>query len=290
MNRDAHSSNVEIRASKFETSKGAQRFRWRFQPRLKKSSFLVGWAKDAGAVSSLATNHLIQGLGGSEFCRMEPAGFYPLGGVTVADDVAQFPQSRFFHVGRGDLVILQADEPQSNRYEFLSAVLDLAEHYAGTQVLCTVNGVAALTPHTTTRRVFGVFNDAALQRRLQPLLPADANWQGPPHVSTYLLWLAGQRQIPGVGLWVEVPFYLSDYEDYQSVKEAVSLLAMILGLDFDLGELDRLTAEQNDKLAQLKENPQIKDDICALEEGQPLDRHGQKALIEAVGSALQGSP
>jgi proteasome assembly chaperone (PAC2) family protein len=288
MNPD-DSANVETRDSKFKTSKGAGLFRFRSQPRLKKPSFLVGWTKDTGAVSALAADHLIEGLSAGEFCRIEPAGFFPLGGVAVTDDVAQFPQSRFFHARREDLVILRSDEPQSNRYEFLSAVLDLAQDYAEAQILCTINGIAALAPHTTTRRVFGVFNDASIQRRLQQFVPTDANWQGPPHVSTYLLWLAGQRHIPGVSLWVEVPFYLSDYEDYQSVQAAVSLLSMILGQDFDLGELDRLASEQNEKLAQLEENPQIEDDIRALEEGQTLDRQEQKELIEAAGSALKGS-
>jgi predicted ATP-grasp superfamily ATP-dependent carboligase len=289
MNPDADSGNVESRNSKFETSKGAKLFRFSSQPRLKRSPFIIGWTKDTGAVSSLAADHLIKGLSSSDFCQIEPAGFYSLGGVTVADDVAQFPQSKFFYAKRRDAVILRADEPQSNRYEFLSAVLDLAEHYVRAQVICTINGIAALTPHTTMRRVFGVFNDAATQRRLQQLVPVDANWQGPPHVSTYLLWLAGQRHIPGVGLWVEVPFYLSDYEDYQSVKAVVSLLSMILGRDFDLDDLDQLAAEQDEKLEHLEEDPEIEDDIRALEEGQSLDRQEQMELIEAVGSALKGS-
>jgi hypothetical protein len=38
----------------------------------------------------------------------------------------------------------------------------------------------------------------------------------------------------------------------------------------------------------LEENPQIEDDIRALEEGQTLDRQEQKELIEAAGSALKG--
>jgi predicted ATP-grasp superfamily ATP-dependent carboligase len=243
---------------------------------------VIGWTKDIGAVSPLAADYLIKAWGGSGFCQIEPADFYPVGGVTVIDDVARFPQSRFFSSEQKPVVILRADEPQSNRYEFLNAVLDLAEHYgkadlrepSRAETLFTINGIAALTAHTSPRRVFGVFNDTATQRKLQPLVPADANWKGPPHVSTYLLWLAGRRHLPGVSLWTQVPFYLSDYEDFQSVKAAFSLLSLMLGWDFDLGEIDRLAAEQNEKLAQLESDPATAGMIRAM---------------EAAGNILNGS-
>jgi proteasome assembly chaperone (PAC2) family protein len=256
---------------------------------MEQSSFIVGWTRDIGAVSRLAADYLIKTSGGSSFCQIEPTGFYPVGGVNVLDDVAQFPQGRFFHSQSRSAVILRGDEPQSDRYEFLNAVLDLAQHDAKATALYTINGIAALTAHTTARRIFGVFNDVAMQRKLQQLVPADANWQGPPHMSTYLLWLAGQRHLPGVSLWVEVPFYLSDYEDHQSVKAAVSLLSMMLGWELDLGELDRLADDQDHKLAQLEDDPEIREKIRALEDGEPLGRQEQEELIEAVGSALKGS-
>jgi len=296
--RAAAGAPMQGGAQGFSSLRRARLFRFTFEPRLKKSSFVVGWTKDTGAVSPLAADHLIKASGSNGFCQIEPADFYPVGGVGVIDDVARFPQSRFFYSERNPVVILRADEPQSNRYEFLNAVLDLAEHYGKTdlrepsqaEALYTINGIAAVTAHTTPRRVFAVFTDAATQRKLQERVPANANWQGPPHVSTYLLWLAGQRHLPGVSLWVEVPFYLSDYEDYPSVKAAVSLLSTMLGWDLDLGEMDRLAAEQNEKLARLEDDPQIAEKLRALEEGQSLDREEQMELIEAAGSALNGSP
>jgi len=263
--------------------------RFSSQPRLERSSFIAGWTKDIGAVSQLAADYLIKTSDAGAFCQVDPAGFYAVGGVTVADDVAQFPLSRFFYSQSHSAVILRADEPQSNRYEYLSAVLDLAQQYAGATGLYTINGIAALTAHTTPRRVFGAFNDVAMQRRLQQLVPSDANWQGPPHVSTYLLWLAGRRHLPGVNLWVEVPFYLADYEDHQSVKAVVSLLSMMLGWELDLSELDRLAADQNGKLALLEDDPEIREKIRALEGGLSLNRQEQTELTEAVGSALKGS-
>jgi len=294
MNPDVDWAAAGAQMQGFASLQRAELFRFTSKPRLGKLAFLVGWAKDTGAVSPVTADYLIKASNGSDFCQIEPVDFYPVGGVSVTDDIARFPQSQFFYSERNPVVILRADEPQSNRYEFLSAVLDLAEHYGKTdlsepsraEALYTVNGIAALTAHTAPRRIFGVFNDAATQRRLEPLVPTGANWQGPPHVSTYLLWLAGQRHLPGVGLWAEVPFYLSDYEDYQSIRAAASLLSMILGWDFDLGELNRLAVEQDEKLAQLESDPGIADMIRALEEGQSLDRQEQTELIEATGNIL----
>ena len=280
----------------FASLQRAELFRFNSRPRLKRSSFVIGWTKDTGAVSPLMADYLIKASNSNDFCQIEPADFYPVGGVTVTDDIARFPQSRFFYSERNPVVILRADEPQSNRYEFLSAVLDLAEHYGKTdlrepsraEAIYTVNGITALTAHTTARHVFGIFNDDILQRSLRQFVPAGANWQGPPHVSTYLLWLAGRRHLPGVGLWVEVPFYLADYEDYESVKAAVSLLSTMLGWDLDLGELNRLAAKQEEKLAELESDPGIADMIHTLEEGQSLDKQEQTELIEAAGNALYG--
>ncbi len=298
MNPDVDWAAAGAQMQGFSSLQRAELFRFRSTPRLRKPSFVIGWTKDTGAVSPATADYLIKASNGSDFCQIEPADFYPVGGVSVTGDIARFPESRFFYSEQNPLVILRADEPQSNRYDFLSAVLDLAEHYGKTdlneprraEALYTINGIAAVAAHTAARRVFGVFNDAAMQRRLQPLVPDGANWQGPPHVSTYLLWLAGQRHLPGMGLWVEVPFYLTDHEDYQSIRSAVSLLSMILGWDVDLSELNRLAVEQDEKLAQLESDPGIADMIRALEEGQSLDRQEQTELTEATANILGESP
>jgi hypothetical protein len=261
--------------------------RFTSRPNLEGAPLVIGWTKDTGAVARLAVDYLIGASNGSGFCQIEPTAFYSLGGVPVTDDVAQFPQSRFFYSPSRRIVLLRADEPQSNRYEFLNAVLGLAHQGGKAEALYTVNGIAALNSHTAARRVSGIFNAPFLQGTLRQWVPADLNWQGPPHTSTYLLWLAGRRHLPGAGLWVEVPFYLADYEDYQSAKAAVSLLSMILGLEIDLTRLNQLAAEQDEKLAQLYDDPETAQKMHALERGESLDRQDQLDLIEAAGHALK---
>jgi predicted ATP-grasp superfamily ATP-dependent carboligase len=263
-------------------------FRFASRPHVERPSLIVGWTKDVGAVSRGVTDFLADTPGTSPFGQIRPVNFFPVGGVTVHEDVAEFPQSRLLCNERENLVILRSDEPPSRKYEFLNGVLDLAEEYHGAETLYTVNGIASMIPHTATRRAFLVSNDLALQRELRRLVPAGLAWQGPPHTSIYLLWLARKRHLPGVSLWVEVPFYLVDSEDFQAIETGVSLLGRILGWPFDLDDLDQRIAEQDETLAQLREqDPEIDARIRILEQGETLDGNEQRELVEAVQGALK---
>ncbi len=263
-------------------------FRFMSRPHVERPSLIVGWTKDVGAVSRGAADFLADTPGTSSFGQIRPVSFFPVGGVSVNNDVAEFPESRLLCNERENVVILRSDEPLSRRYEFLNGVLDLAEEYHGAETLYTINGIASMIPHTATRRAFLVSNDPALQRELRRVVPAGLAWQGPPSTSIYLLWLARNRHLPGVGLWVEVPFYLADSEDFQAIKTGVSLLGRILGWQFDLDELDQHIAEQDETLTQLREqDPEIDTRIRILEQGETLDGNEQRELVEAVQGALK---
>jgi predicted ATP-grasp superfamily ATP-dependent carboligase len=244
--------------------------------------------KDLGDVSRGVADFLAEEAGGHSFCQIEPADFFAVGGVTIESNIAQFPQSKFFHDDRSNVLLLRSDEPQSRRYEFLNAVLDLAEHYQ-VECLYTVDGIASMTAHTSERRVFGIFNSPEIQKKLRWYLPIGLSWQGVPHTSTYLLWLARQRHLPAAGLWVEVPFYLSGYQDAQAVRAAATMLGHIVGWDYDVDELDRRVTEEEEALAELRqEDLEIDARIQSLEQGESLDGDEQAELVEAVQEALKG--
>jgi len=263
-------------------------FRFTSQPHLERPTLVVGWTKDVGAVSRGVADFLADTPGTSPFGQIKPANFFPIGGVTISDDVAEFPQSRLWCNERNNVVILRSDEPQSRKSEYLNGVLDLAEPYNGAKALYAVSGIASTIPHTAPRRAFLVSNDPALQRDLRRLVPAALAWRGPPPTSVYLLWLARNRHLPGIGLWVEVPFYLVDSEDFQAIKTGASLLGRILGWQYDLDDLDQRIAEQDETLAQLREqDPEIDARIRILEQGETLDKGEQQELVEAVQGALK---
>jgi proteasome assembly chaperone (PAC2) family protein len=263
-------------------------FRITSRPRVERPSLIVGWTKDIGAVSRGVVDFLAEAPDARCFGEIKPVHYFPVGGVTIRDDVAQFPQSRLFCNEADNTVIVRSDEPQARKYEFLSGLLDLGEHYHGAEALYTINGIASMIPHTATRRAFLVSNDPILQRELRRFVPAGLAWQGPPHVSTYLLWLARHRRLPGVSLWIEVPFYLADAEDAQAIRTGGALFNRIFGWDYDLGDLDQRLAEEEETLTQLREeDPEIDTRIRILEQGETLERQEQQELMEAVQGALR---
>jgi len=263
-------------------------FRFSSQPQLEKSSFMIGWAEDAGGVSPETVDRIVKAVDGDSFCRIEPAGFFPVDGVTVQDDVAQFPESRFFYSEATNTVMFRSDEPQTHRYDFLNGIIDLAQHYGKADAMYTVNGLASMIPHTASRRVVGVYSGPVMQGKLRPFVSAGMTWQGTPHISTYLLWLAKSRGLSSASLWVEVPFYLSSFKDFWAIKAAVSLLGILLGRHWDLHDLDELIAGEDEMFTQLrKDDPDIDAKIRSLEAGELLSRQDQLELVEAVQSALQ---
>jgi proteasome assembly chaperone (PAC2) family protein len=112
-------------------------------------------------------------------------------------------------------------------------------------------------------------------------------WEGPPAISSYLLWLAKRRGIPGVSLWPEIPFYLATREDPQAIKLTLSFLNRRFNLGLNLGEFDLEIRDQNEKIAQLrKENAEINGYINTLESGVRLDEEEQLKLAREIYELL----
>lgn len=57
------------------------------QPELQSPSLVVGWNVDVAKLGRKVTNYLNRKLEGQGFAEIEPAEFFPLGGVTIEDDL-----------------------------------------------------------------------------------------------------------------------------------------------------------------------------------------------------------
>jgi proteasome assembly chaperone (PAC2) family protein len=133
-----------------------------------------------------------------------------------------------------------------------------------------------------------VFNQPELKKSLQGYGLENMTWEGPPAISSYLLWLAKRRGIPGVSLWPEIPFYLATREDPHAIKLTLSFLNKRFNLGLNLGEFDLEIRDQNEKIAELrKEDPEINKYISMLESGLRLDEEEQLKLAEKVYGLLE---
>jgi len=259
----------------------------RSQPELENASLVVGWQGDAGKLGPKVIDYLNKHIRGKSFCEIEPEKFFPLSGVAIDNNIAQFPVSRFYAGTRKDLVIFESNQPPHERFQFLNSVLDVGEYYCKIKELYTISGTIAPIAHTTPRRLMAVFNQPEFQRRLRQHELEDMTWEGPPAISSFLLWLAQRRDIPGVSLWPEVAFYLAATEDPQAVKSVLSFFNGRFDLSLDFTELDSEIKEQNEKLALLRrEDAQIDRYIRTLEVSMSLNEEEQLKLARSVAEFL----
>ncbi len=257
-------------------------------PLLQSPSLIVFWkTRDFGGLGSRVIEFLIEKLGGQEIAEIKPLGFFSFGGVRFKNDIVQTPESKFWACEKANLLIFQSDEPVFDHDSFLNFVLDFAEHYHHVREIYTVSGAIFLIPHTKPRRVLTVCNQSEIRERLQGYGTEGMTWQGPPAMSSYLLWIAKRRGIPGVSLWPEIPFYLATGEDPEAIKVTVSFLNRRFNLDLNTEAFDSEVRNQREKLAQLRgENPEVDQHITKLESGAALDEEEQMKLSQQVQEYL----
>jgi hypothetical protein len=109
-----------------------------------------------------------------------------------------------------------------------------------------------------------------------------------PTLNSFLLWLARERNIPGVNVWVPIPFYLAATEDAQAQKKVLSFLNERLGLKIDFSDLDQEIRKQNEQLARARSRfPQIDDYVNRLESNLMLSAEENEELVKKIEDFLR---
>jgi len=260
---------------------------------LRRSSLVLGWSEDIGNLGRKATGYLNRKLKGREFAEIEPEAFFPLGGVAIEGNLARFPESKFYACQEYELVVFQSDSPGAEWYKFLNSVLDVAEQHCRVKELYILGAMVSFSAHTAPRQLLAVVNSAEMKEVLSQYdLARDMDYQTQPGerptLNSFLLWIAKERNIPGVSLWVPIPFYLAAMEDAQAQKKVLSFLNERLNLKIDFSDLDQEIREQNEQLAQLRSRfSQIDDYINRLESNLMLSEEENGELIKKIEDFLR---
>lgn len=266
------------------------------KPGLKKSVLIAGWAEDAGHLGMRTMDYIMKDLGSREFGEIRPEDFFTMAGVNVENDVAIFPQSKFYVTGDRKLVIFKSSMPRGDWYRFLDAVLDVAQKHCAVREIYTVGAMLSSAAHTMPRLLMPIVNSKAMKAELAPFNVVDnTDYETPigqkPTLSSYLSWLAGQRGINAANLWVPVPFYLLTLDDPRAVKRLVYFFNSKFDLGIDFTALDAEIAEQNHKIDQLfTQMPEIEGFIRRLEVGEGLDTDEAEKLTQTVAEVFRGKP
>ncbi len=271
-----------------------QSFKLFDKPKLESSSLVVAWNQDVGKVGTKVADYLCRKLKGLEFAEICPESFFPLGGVSVEDDVAQFPESKFYCCPEESLVVFKSDVPRYEWYGFLSLVLDIAEKYCKVKEIYTVGGMVSTVAHTMPRMLLSVVNSAEMKSRLSYYeLASDMDYETQddqrPTFSSFLLWAARKRSIEGASLWVPIPFYLLAVEDPQACKKLIEFFSRRLELNIDFVDIDEKVARQNKGIAQLRSNfSEIDGYISKLEGNLSLTVEESEKLAREIEQWLRG--
>ena len=263
------------------------------EPEIESSSLVVGWSEDAGKLGTKVADYLNKKLGGEELGQIEPADFFPLGGVIVEDDVAQFPESKFYWCREKHLVILRSNQPGSEWHRFLNSVLDVAEDYCHAKELYTIGGMVSLAAHTSPRELLAVANSPEMREILSQYdLARGFDYETAPGqrptLSSFLLWVAKRRKVAAASLWVPIPFYLVAAEDPRAWRKTVEFLDRRFGLGIDLGDLDEDVARQDEKIAELRSRSvEVDGYIRKLESNLGMTQEENEKLVKEVEEFLR---
>ncbi len=263
-------------------------FKFSKQPSLNNPILLVIWEHSLGNLAKRIAHMLVEKLSGEVFCEIKPANFYHLRGVEIVDDVAFIPQNQFFCGQRDDLVIFIGYEPQLNHHLFLSALLDIAQHHLSVQKIYTLSSFASVLPYNAPRMIYVVYNEDEIKEELKDYKLVDMTYIGPPAISSYLLWEAKKRRIPGISLWPEVPFYLAAIDDFRAQKVVLEFLGRRFNIQLDLGKIEKLAEEQSKNLLDLRMNDKEVDRyLGSIELNIPLSQEESLYLTNKIRERLQ---
>jgi len=263
------------------------------EPNLQGSSLVVAWSEDAGKLGPKVVDYLNKKLQGEVFAEIDPAEYFSLDGVSVEDNVAQFPDSKFYSCQGKNLVIFKSHLPRSEWYQFLGSVLDVVEHSCKVKELYTIGGMVSSSAHTTPRVLLAIANSPEMKGVLRQYdLTSDLDYETPPGqrptLSSFLLWAARRRNIAGASLWVPVPFYLVASEDPGAWRRAIEFFDRRFGLSIDFGDLDREVARQNEKIADVRsQHPELDGYISKLESNLSLTIDENEKLAEQMEELLR---
>jgi len=271
-----------------------QPFKLFFKPELESSPLVVAWNQDAGRVGPKVADYLNNELASREFAEITPESFFALSGVSVEDDIAQFPESKFYCCRGKSLVIFRSDVPRYEWYEFLSLVLDIAEKYCKVKEIYTVGGMVSPGAHTTPRMLLSVTNSTEMKPMLRQYdLISDMDYETQdgqrPTFSSFLLWAAKRRNIAGISLWVPVPFYLLAVEDPWACKKVMEFFDRRFDLNINFASIDDEIARQDREIAQVRSQvPELDNYISKLESNLGLTVDESEKLVKELEEWLRG--
>jgi PAC2 family len=256
---------------------------------------LTGWV-DAGFTGSGTMDALGAQLEGAEaFATLDltdlldlqqtrPTARFVEGGLRVIE----YPKLTLVSGRAGrDVVLLHGPEP-SIRWPSITAELVEAAGRLGVKKAVTLAGMPALASHRRPVPVLATATGRALAQEVGPLRP---DYGGPTGMQTVLQYALGVADIPCVGLWAQVPQYVSGSPSPPAVRAMLGRLVELFQLDLDLRVLDSRCDAYIEKVDEgLAQRPDVGELVRRFESETATELPSGDELVSEIERFLRSNP
>jgi proteasome assembly chaperone (PAC2) family protein len=288
------------------------------EPELKNPVMLCGWP-GIGNIGIIAIDNLKGALKAQEFGEIGPLDFFEPRKVVIEKGLLkdlEFPSSKFYfqRIKNQDVMFFIGEEqPSKGRmryaegqkaYQIANSVLDVAEKF-GCRRVYTSGAAVTQIHHTVKPRVWAVPNKQSLIKEIKDyentILMSEIDGRSSQGTITglngLLLGVAKKRNLEAICLMGEIPYYLqgAPWPYPKGSKSVLEVLAKILDIEIDVGQLDELTKTVEQNIEEFLESlykaeaipPQVRDEIEKLKyarpaEPGPITEEEQKKMMEHI--------
>jgi hypothetical protein len=167
-----------------------------------------------------------------------------------------------------DVVLCSGPEPSLRWRAVLGEIVGLAERL-GVRKAFTLGGIPAMASH---RRPVEVLTTATSEDLAESTGAWRQDYEGPTGAQSVLQVLLGEAGIDTVGLWAQVPHYLSASASPPAIRSLLVRLRELAGVAVDLTELEQQAIVYIQRVEEgLTERPDVVDVIRAIEDADDSD-------------------
>lgn len=233
------------------------------EPELRDPRLIIGMP-DVGYVGLRVIDFLKSKLRAEEFGRIEPQRFSAVPWVSVKNGVLEgleLLRNGFSFwkntAGGSDLVLFRSEQPTARPYEYVEAILDVAQHVGVRRVYIVGSFGAVGVTHLEPPGVLGVVNmphltELLVESGVQPY----PQYKGIGTIHSSCLWFAKERKLEALGLWSPMPHYIArlpfPWSNYPSASlNIIEKIKAMEGLRVDAKELESLSKRTADEMGKI---------------------------------------
>ena len=272
------------------------------EPELNNPIMFCGWP-GIGSIGIYAMESLREALKAEEFGEIEPWDFFNPRKVLIERGLLkdlEFPGSKFYfqRIRNLDLIFFIGQEQPSEAavryaegkkaYQMANLVLDVAERF-GCRRVYTSGAAVTQIHHTVKPRVWAVPNKQHLMEEIKQyqntIVMSETEGKSSQGTITglngLLLGVAKKRDIEAICLMGEIPYYLqgAPWPYPKGSKSVLEVLAKMLDIKIDLGQLDELAKTVEENIEEFMESlyktealpAQVRDEIEKLRYARPTE-------------------